>query len=121
MASHTAMKSAMNIIAGNSDKKEMFDLALEAMADDVSNKVGEMERFMELSENFMDSIDLQNGIFEPEQPGVVHVRVVVFLRSRCAFALANTGGPVRIRSRSIRSHRVADARNQKRKRSTAHS
>lgn len=65
-ASHSAMKSAMNIIAGNSDKKEMFDRALEAIADDVSMKIGEMERFMEMSTNFMDSIDLQNGVFEEE-------------------------------------------------------
>ncbi len=65
-ASHSAMKSAMNIISGNNDKKEMFDRALEAIADDVSMKIGEMERFMEMSTNFMDSIDLQNGIFEEE-------------------------------------------------------
>lgn len=65
-ASHSAMNSAMNIIAGNSDKREMFDRALEAIADDVSMKIGEMERFMEMSGNFMDSIDLQNGVFEEE-------------------------------------------------------
>lgn len=65
-ASHSAMKSAMNIIAGNSDKREMFDQALEAIADDVSMKIGEMERFMELSSSFMQSIDLQNGVFEEE-------------------------------------------------------
>lgn len=65
-ASHSAMKSAANIISGNKDKRYMFDMALEAIADDVSNKVGEMERFMEVSANFMDSIDLQNGIFEEE-------------------------------------------------------
>lgn len=65
-ASHSAMKSAMNIIAGNSDKREMFDQALEAIADDVSSKIGEMERFMEMSTNFMQSIDLQNGVFEEE-------------------------------------------------------
>ncbi|EZH73531.1 hypothetical protein ATO12_16470 [Aquimarina atlantica] len=65
-AGHSAMKSAMNIIAGNNDKKEMFDRALEAIADDVSMKIGEMERFMEMSTSFMDSIDLQNGIFEEE-------------------------------------------------------
>lgn len=65
-ASHSAMKSAMNIIAGNSDKREMFDLALEAIADDVSLKIGEMERFMEMSSSFVQSIDLQNGIFEEE-------------------------------------------------------
>ena len=44
----------------------MFDEALEAVADDVSQKVGEMERFMEVSSSFMDSIDLQNGVFEQE-------------------------------------------------------
>ncbi|SOU85999.1 PspA/IM30 family protein [Tenacibaculum dicentrarchi] len=65
-ASHSAMKSAINIISGNNDKKEMFDRALEAIADDVSMKIGEMERFMEMSNGFMDSIDLQNGIFEEE-------------------------------------------------------
>jgi len=65
-ASHGAMKSAMNIISGNSDKRAMFDQAMEVIADDVANKVGEMEQFMELSANFMDSVDLQNGIFEEQ-------------------------------------------------------
>ncbi len=62
--SHGAMKSAMSIISGDSDKRAMFDQAMEVIADDVANKVGEMEQFMELSANFMDSVDLQNGIFE---------------------------------------------------------
>jgi len=65
-ASHSAMKSAMNIISGDKDKRYMFDMALEAIADDVSQKVGEMERFMDMSSNFMDSVDLQNGVFEEE-------------------------------------------------------
>ena len=63
-ASHSAMSSAMNVIRGDKDKRQMFEMALEAVADDVSAKVSEMERFMEMSESFMDSIDLQNGIFE---------------------------------------------------------
>ncbi len=65
-ASHSAMKSAMNIISGDKDQRYMFDMALEAIADDVNQKVGEMERFMEMSSNFMDSVDLQNGVFEEE-------------------------------------------------------
>ena len=65
-ASHSAMKSAMSIISGDKDKRVIFDMALEAIADDVGNKVGEMERFMDMSENFMKSVDLQNGIFEEE-------------------------------------------------------
>jgi phage shock protein A len=65
-ASHSAIQSAMSILSGNGDKKYMYDMALEAMADDVGQKVGEMERFMDVSKNFMDSIDLQNGVFEEE-------------------------------------------------------
>jgi hypothetical protein len=48
-ASHSAMRSAQAILSGNSDKKYMYDMALEAMAED-----------------FMDGIDLQNGVFEEE-------------------------------------------------------
>ena len=65
-ASNSAMKSAMSVISGDPDKRAMFDSAMEAIADDVSNKVGGMERFMEVSSGFMDSIDLQNGVFEEE-------------------------------------------------------
>ena len=65
-ASHSAMSSAMSIISGDPDKRAMFDAAMEAVTDDVSKKVGEMERFMEMSANFMDSVDLQNGVFEEE-------------------------------------------------------
>ncbi|MCB0661826.1 MAG: hypothetical protein KDC24_03725 [Saprospiraceae bacterium] len=63
-ASHGAMKSAMSVISGDPDKRAMFDAAMENITDDVASKVGEMERFMEMSANFMDSIDLQNGVFE---------------------------------------------------------
>jgi len=65
-ASHGAMRSAMSVISGDPDQRAMFDQAMEAIAEDVANKVGEMERFMEMSANFMDSVDLQNGIFEEE-------------------------------------------------------
>ncbi|PHN08513.1 hypothetical protein [Flavilitoribacter nigricans] len=64
--SHSAMKSAMSVISGDPDKRAMFDMAMESITEDVANKVGEMERFMEMSSSFMDSVDLQNGIFEEE-------------------------------------------------------
>lgn len=63
-ASHSAMKSAMNVIRGDSDKRIMFDQALDAIADDVADKVGEMERFMDMSSSIMNSIDLQQGVFQ---------------------------------------------------------
>lgn len=65
-ASHSAMKSAMSVISGDPDKRAMFDAAVEHIADDVASKIGEMERFMEVSASFMDTIDLQNGVFQEE-------------------------------------------------------
>ncbi len=65
-AGHSAMKRAMSIIQGDPDKKMIFDMATEAIVDDVHNKIGEMERFIELSAGFIDSVDLQNGIYEQE-------------------------------------------------------
>jgi phage shock protein A len=65
-ASHSAIRSAMSILSGDPDKRAQFDEALEVMANDVSMKVGEMERFMDTSRNLMASIDLQNGVFEEE-------------------------------------------------------
>lgn len=60
----SAMKSAMSIVNGNRDKRAIFEQALDFMATDLGNKIGEMERFMETSQNFMDGVDLQNGVFE---------------------------------------------------------
>ncbi|NJK98720.1 MAG: hypothetical protein HC905_30780 [Bacteroidales bacterium] len=61
---YSAMKRAMSIIKGDPDKKMMFDQAMDAIVDDISSKIGEMERFMEVSSTFIDSIDLQNGVYE---------------------------------------------------------
>lgn len=66
LASHSAMNSAMSILKGDPDKRVMFDMALEAIANDVSSKVGEMEQFMSMSDKIMKGIDLQNGVFEEE-------------------------------------------------------
>ncbi len=63
-AGHSAMRSAMNIVNGDPDKKMMFDMATEAVVEDVHSKIGEMERFIELSGSFIDSVDLQNAVFE---------------------------------------------------------
>jgi len=64
--SHSAMKRAMNIIQGDPDKKMIFDMATETVVEEIHTKIGEMERFIELSGSFIDSIDLQNGVYEQE-------------------------------------------------------
>ena len=64
--SHSAMKRAMSIIQGDPDKRLIFDMATETVVEDIHHKIGEMERFIEVSGSFIDSIDLQNGIYEQE-------------------------------------------------------
>jgi hypothetical protein len=61
---HGAMRSAMSIINGNKDKRAIYEEALDIMAADLGAKVGEMERFMEVSQGFLDGVDLQQGVFE---------------------------------------------------------
>lgn len=65
-ASSSAFRSAMSVINGNPDKKALFDQSMEHMADSIGQSVGEMEHFMDVSKSFMDSIDLQNGVFQEE-------------------------------------------------------
>jgi ABC-type multidrug transport system fused ATPase/permease subunit len=65
-ASYGALQSARAIISGDSDKKAIFDMAMEATAEEVGMKIGEMDRFMEVSQGVIDGIDLQNGIFEED-------------------------------------------------------
>jgi phage shock protein A len=55
-AAHKAMKSA--------EAKELFEQSAEFLAEDIANKLGEMETFMELSEGFMMNVDLQNGVWD---------------------------------------------------------
>jgi phage shock protein A len=62
--SHSVMKSAVNIINGNSDRKVIFDQAMEFIADDIGMRIGEMERFMDVSADFMNNMDLENAMYE---------------------------------------------------------
>ncbi len=59
---HAALKSSMSILNGNPDERAMFELALEKMEEDVSKKLGTMDRFMYMSESLLTSIDLEQGV-----------------------------------------------------------
>lgn len=65
-AGYSAFKSALSIISGDPDKKAMFDQANDYLVEDYGRKIGEIERFMEISSTFMDSVDIQNGVYEEE-------------------------------------------------------
>ena len=65
-AAHSAMKSAMQIIKPEDDELYMYNLASEYMADDVARKVGDIERALEVSQDFLDGVDLKNMQFQQD-------------------------------------------------------
>lgn len=63
-AAESAVGAAMKIIRGQTASRELFDLATEQVANRVARGYAELEHFTDLSKGFIDSVDLQNGIFE---------------------------------------------------------
>lgn len=61
--SHSVMKSAMNIIKGDNDKKMIFDQSMEYVLDDIGYKVGEMDRMLEDSTQFINEVDLDDEVY----------------------------------------------------------
>jgi hypothetical protein len=64
IASYGAMKAAEDILRGSGDKKELFDQAMEFVAEDYGRKLGEIEDFMSTSQGFIDTLDLQQQAFD---------------------------------------------------------
>lgn len=57
-----AMKSAMNILRGDKDKKYFFDLASNAAANQMANKLGQIRQAMKYSQDYVKEMDIQNGV-----------------------------------------------------------
>jgi hypothetical protein len=60
---HAAMMASMSIINGNPNERAMFELALEKMEEEVSQKLGTMDRFMDMSSSLVQSINIEQGVF----------------------------------------------------------
>jgi len=60
--SSNALRTAVSIFKGNPDKKFYFDESMEYIQDDMSLKLGEMKRAMDLSLDFINAVDVQNGL-----------------------------------------------------------
>ena len=65
-AAYRAYRTALAVINGTGDEKELYNQTMEHLAEDAGRKLGEMEDFQRLAQNFMDSIDLENGAVETE-------------------------------------------------------
>lgn len=60
---HAALVSSMSILNGDPNERAVFELALEKMEEEVSQKLGTMDRFMDMSANLVSSIDVEQGVF----------------------------------------------------------
>jgi hypothetical protein len=63
---YSAMKSAMAIIHGDPSARQLYDMANEYVAADYAMRIGEIEDFVRMSDTFMQSIDLRNGVYEQQ-------------------------------------------------------
>lgn len=60
-SAYKAMRGAKRILQGDK-AKEVYDQTLEYLAADIGMKLGEMDRFMTVSKDFMNGMDLQNAV-----------------------------------------------------------
>jgi hypothetical protein len=65
-SAYRAYRTAMAVIKGNGDERELYNETMEHLAEEAGRKLGEMEDFQRLAQNFMDTIDLENGAVETE-------------------------------------------------------
>lgn len=63
---YSIFKTAVKIINGDQDKKEVFQQTMEFLAENYGNKLGEIEEFMSASKGFIEGIDLQNMAYEED-------------------------------------------------------
>lgn len=66
LAGYSAFKNARAIMSGQTSQRELYDQTLEYLVADSSRKYGEIEEFLDVSRTFIESIDLQNGIYEED-------------------------------------------------------
>ena len=69
--SSSALRTAVSIFKGNPDKKFYFDESMEYIQDDMSQKLGEMKRAMDLSMDFINGVDVQNGILSDKGQAMI--------------------------------------------------
>jgi hypothetical protein len=63
---YRAYRTALAVIKGTGDEKELYNQTMEKLAEEAGRKLGEMEDFQRLAQNFMDTIDLENGAVETD-------------------------------------------------------
>lgn len=66
LSGYGAFTSVRKIVYGETDQKEMFDMALERMNDDMAMKIGEIKNFKRMSKGFVQGVDIEKGIYKTD-------------------------------------------------------
>lgn len=61
-SAYRAFRAALRVIRGKAAEQEIYDAAMEHLADDAGRKLGEMEAFQRDARGFMDDMDVQRGV-----------------------------------------------------------
>jgi len=70
-AASNAVKSAQSILYGDPDDRALYLQAMEITKDQMYEKMGRIDRFIETSSKFVNGMDLDNKIFEAEALSVL--------------------------------------------------
>jgi hypothetical protein len=63
-AAYSAYRSALSILQGQSEGRELYDRAMEFLNDDYAHKLGEIEMFMDFSDGMIKAADLENMAYD---------------------------------------------------------
>ncbi|MFI5296488.1 MAG: hypothetical protein ACHREM_00200 [Polyangiales bacterium] len=63
LASSSILNKAKKVMEGGTDERELFDMAKEQTTEAYRLKMGEIEVFMDSKKDFLDGMDMDNGIF----------------------------------------------------------
>jgi len=65
-AGHKALSNATEIFNGKGSQKEMYEEALKFLQEDMGAKMGQMDRYLEQSQEFILNMDIESAIFDDE-------------------------------------------------------
>lgn len=69
--SHEIMSSSKKMLFGDKDE-ELYEQTIEFLDEDIGNKLGEIDRFFELSQGFMDTTELRKSVWNEEGMQLLH-------------------------------------------------
>lgn len=66
MSAHKALTSGWKIISGSSPDTEMYNKAIESIADTANRQLAEIDNIMDLSQGIIKGVDLEKGVIEED-------------------------------------------------------